>query len=338
MNQIHPGIRPRSIASIAAFALAASFALPASAQGAADASAYPGSNRPVRLVVPFPPGGAVDTLARKLGEELHKRLGGQVLVDNRPGAGTLIGTEMVTKSPADGYTLLLNAPGGIVQLPWMQKLPYDPIKDLQPISAAALVPVALIVPTSLQIDDYAQFVSYAASHKDKMSYASLGNGSTAHIFGESLSNKLGAGAVHTPYKGDAPAMVDLVAGRVNYMFNNVASSINFSNRGSVKILAVSGDRRIASLKDTPTLRELGVPDFELVGWFSIFAPAGTPRPILEKINTALNEAYRTPEFLEYLSTSGMGPGGGDIDRFTRQVQDDYTKWGALIKANQIKIN
>ncbi|HMN79650.1 MAG TPA: tripartite tricarboxylate transporter substrate binding protein [Burkholderiaceae bacterium] len=326
------------VSLVVSIALAALQPTAASAQTAADAAAYPNPNRPIRLVVPFPPGGAVDTLARKISEELRKRLNGQVIVENRPGAGTIIGTEAVAKSPPDGYTLLLNAPGGIVQLPWLQKLPYDPIKELQPVSVAALVPVALIVPTTLQVGTYAQFVSYAAAHKNKMSYASLGNGSTAHIFGESLSSKLGAGAAHTPYKGDAPAMLDLVAGRIDYMFNNVASAIKFADRGDVKILAVTGDKRIAALRDAPTLAELGVRDFELVGWFSIFAPAATPRPILDKLNGALNETYQTREYLEYLASSGLTAGGGGIDQFTRQVRDDHAKWGALINANQIKVD
>ncbi|MBI2736344.1 MAG: tripartite tricarboxylate transporter substrate binding protein [Rhodospirillales bacterium] len=293
-------------------------------------------NRPIRLVVPFPPGGAVDTLARKIGEDLRRRLNVTVIVDNRPGAGTIIGSDLVAKAPPDGYTLLLNAPGGIAQLPWLQKLPYDPLKDLQPVSIAAIAPVALIVPSTLPVKNYAEFVNYVKAHKAKMVYASLGNGSTAHIFGETLNGKLDAQAVHSAYKGDAPAMMDLVAGRVDYMFNNVASAIAFASRGDVKILAVAGNQRVAALKDVPTLAELGVPDFELVGWFAIFAPAGTPRPVLDKLHEALREAYRSKEATDYLASSGLGPADVGIDEFTRQVADAHAKWGLLIKAGNIK--
>jgi tripartite-type tricarboxylate transporter receptor subunit TctC len=297
---------------------------------------YP--SRPIRLVVPFPPGGAVDTLARKLSEDLRKRLNTTIIVENRPGAGTIIGTDLVAKSPADGYTLLLNAPAGLVQVPWLQsKLPYDPIKDLQPISIVANVPVALIVPTALKINSFNEFVAYAKSHQGKMSYASLGNGSTVHIFGEILNVKLKADSVHAPYKGDSPAMIDLIAGRVDFMFNNVLSSINFADRGNVKILAVTGDKRIPSLRDVPTLSELGMHDFDLVGWFAMFAPAGVPRPVLEKIHAALREAYQTREFSNYLSTSGLGSADVSVDQFTRQVNDEYVKWGRLIKSYNIQM-
>jgi tripartite-type tricarboxylate transporter receptor subunit TctC len=306
------------------------------AQTAQAEKDYP--SRPIKLVVPFPPGGAVDTLARKLGEDLRKRLNATIIVDNRPGAGTVIGTDLVAKSPPDGYTLLINAPAGVVQLPWLQaKLPYDPIKDLQPINVAANVPVALIVPTTLKVNTFNEFVAYAKSHQGKMSFASLGNGSTVHIFGEILNGKLNAGAMHVPYKGDSPAMVDLIGGRVDFMFNNVLSSINFAERGNVKILAVTGDKRIPALPDVPTLSELGMQDFELVGWFAMFAPAGTPRPILDKIHGALRDAYHTKEFGGYLTTSGLGSVDVGIDQFTKQVKDEHAKWGKLIKAHNIQM-
>jgi len=305
------------------------------AQPADAARDYP--SRPIKLVVPYPPGGATDTLARKVGEDLRKRLNAVVVVENRPGAGTILGTDLVAKAAPDGYTMLLNAPAGIEQLPWLQKLPYDPIKDLQPLSIAALVPVALIVPSSTPVKNFAEFVAYAKSHRDKMSYASLGNGSTAHIFGETLNGKLNAQAVHSPYKGDAPAMLDLVAGRVDFMFNNVASSISFKDRGSVKILAVTGTKRIPALPDVPTFAELGLNEFDLVGWFSFFMPAGTPKPIAQKMHAALREAYQTREFSDYLATAGLGHADVSMDQFTRQVNDEYAKWGRLIKANNIKI-
>jgi tripartite-type tricarboxylate transporter receptor subunit TctC len=306
---------------------------PAAAQAPAD---YP--SRPIRLIVPFPPGGAIDTLARKVSEDLRKRLGNAtIVVENKPGAGTLLGTDLVAKAAPDGYTLLLNAPGGIEQLPWMQKLPYDPMKDLQPVSMAALVPVALIVPSSSPVKSFADLVEYAKTHKDRMSFGSLGNGSTAHIFGQTLSSKLGAQAVHSAYKGDAPAMLDLVAGRLDYLFNNVASSIAFRDKGSVRILGVTGPKRIAALPDTPTLSELGMKEFDLVGWFAFFMPAHTPKAIVDKMNAAMRETYKTKEFQDYLALSGLGTSDETADQFTRQVHDEYEKWGRLIKQNNIRI-
>jgi tripartite-type tricarboxylate transporter receptor subunit TctC len=304
----------------------------AAAQSAAD---YP--SRTIRIVVPFPPGGAIDTLARKVADDLGRRLKATVIVDNKPGAGTVVGTDMVAKAQPDGYTILLNAPGGIEQLPWMQKVPYDPLKDLQPVSIAALVPVALIVPSSSPARNFAEFAQYAKSNRGKLSFGSLGNGSTAHIFGATLNAKLDADAVHSAYKGDAPAMLDLVAGRLNYMFNNVASSVVFRDKGSVRVLGVTGTQRIPALADVPTFSELGMKEFDLVGWFAFFVPAKTPRPIVDKLNAAMRETYKTKEFTEYLANMGLSGSDETVDQFTRQVQDEHGKWGQLIKSNGIRI-
>jgi tripartite-type tricarboxylate transporter receptor subunit TctC len=302
------------------------------AQGAGD---YP--SRTIRMVVPFPPGGAIDTLARKVADDLRTRLNTAIIVDNKPGAGTVLGTDFVAKSQPDGYTILLNAPGGIEQLPWLQKVPYDPLKDLQPVSIAALVPVALIVPTSSPPKTFAEFAQFAKANRGKLSFGSLGNGSTAHIFGETLNAKLDADAVHSAYKGDAPAMLDLVADRLNYMFNNVASSITFRDRGSVRVLGVTGTQRIPALSDVPTFSELGMNEFDLVGWFAFFMPANTPKPIVDKMNAAMRETYKTKAFTEYLSSVGLTGSDVTADQFTRQVQDEHAKWGRLIKAHNIRI-
>jgi tripartite-type tricarboxylate transporter receptor subunit TctC len=299
-------------------------------------SAYP--SRLIRIVVPYPPGGATDTVTRKIGERLRQRLNWTVVVDNRPGGGTIIGTEMVARAPADGYTLLLNAPAGIVQLPWLQEnLPYDPIKDLQPLIMVARVPTALIIPANVPANNFAEFVRYVKSVPDKLSYGSLGLGSTAHIFGEVLTQQLGLDAVHVPYKGDAPAMNDLIPGRLHYMFNNTLSALSFSKQGSVKVLGVTGDRRVPAMADVPTMSELGMPQLELIGWFSIFAPAGVPRPILEKIYAEFNEAVRSPEISEFLKAQALIPDGTGLDDFAQQVRSEHAAWGKLIKAHNIRM-
>ena len=326
------------IALFAAILLAAAGAPQASAQGSGEpASAYP--SRPIRIVVPYPAGGATDTVTRKIGERLHQRLGWTIVVDNRPGANTVIGTEIVAKAPADGYTLLLNAPAGIVQLPWMQeKLPYDPLKDLQPLIMVARVPVALITPATLPVNAFADFVKYVKGNPGKLAYGSLGLGSTGHIFGEALKQELGIDAVHVPYKGDAPAMTDLVPGRIQYVFNNTLSALNFSKQGTVKVMAVTGDRRVPALSEVPTLSELGLPQFDLIGWFAFFAPAGVPRPILEKIYAELSEAVRSPEISGFLTSQALIPDGTGLDEFAQQVRNDYAAWGKIIKAHDIRMD
>jgi tripartite-type tricarboxylate transporter receptor subunit TctC len=307
----------------------------ACAQAGEPADAYP--SRPIRIVVPYPAGGATDIITRKIGDRLRQRLNWIVVVDNRPGANTIIGTEVVARSPADGYTLLLNAPAGIVQSPWLQdKLAYDPINDLQPIIMVARVPTALITPVNVLADNFAQFAQYAKGSRGKLSFASFGVGSTSHIFGEVLNQQLVIDAVHVPYRGDAPAMQDLVAGRVQYMFNNTLSALNFSRQGKVKIMAVTGDRRAPGLPDVPIMSELGMRQFDLVGWYSIFAPTGVPQPIIEKVFAELNEAVRSSEIGEFLQAQAVIPDGTGLDALARQIKDEHTAWGALIKAFNIR--
>ena len=320
-----------------ALALAAASASPVLAQKPESAAAFP--SRPIRLIVPYPPGGATDTVARRIGDKLRSRINATVVVDNRPGANPIIGTEHLVRAPADGYTLLLNAPAGIVQAPWLQsKLPYDALKDIQPIIMIAWVPTALIVPTSVPAGNFSEFTRYLKSNTGKLSFASLGLGSTQHIYGEMLTSALGVEAAHVPYKGDAPAMTDLVAARVQFMFNNPLSAINFSKQGKVRVLAVTGSQRVSGLPDTPTMGEAGLPGFELVGWFSIFAPAGVPRPIAEKLHTELAQAIRSPDITEFLTQQGLLPDTMSLDAFTRQVKSDYAAWGKVIKAHNIRMD
>ncbi|HEY9279024.1 MAG TPA: tripartite tricarboxylate transporter substrate binding protein [Eoetvoesiella sp.] len=306
---------------------------PALAESAAD---FP--TRPIRLIVPYPAGGGFDTVARKLGEGLRERLGATIVVENKPGANTLIATQAVVRAPADGYTLLMNAPAGIVQAPWLQKeMPYDPIKDLDPLYLVAQVPTALIVPSSLGVNNFTDFKTYVKANQGKLAYASLGNGSTLHIFGSMLNDRLGAQATHVPYKGDAPAMADLVPGRVQFMFNNPVSAINFAQQDKVRILAISGASRLDAIKDIPTLGELGMPEFDITGWYALFMPAGTPRPVAEKLAKAVDEVVHSPLLAEYFKSAGIVAGDVGLDAFAKQVGQEYRQWGDLIKKNDIRI-
>ena len=321
---------------ILATLLCVSLSNPAHAQSTTTAGAdYP--SKPIKLVVPFPPGGPMDTLARLISADLRKRWNAVAVVENRPGAGTIIGTDAVAKSAPDGYTLLVTSPAGIVQLPWMQKVPYDPLKDLQAISVITYLPQVLAVPATSSIRTFADFQAYAATHKGSMSFASIGAGSTSHIYGELLNGKLSAQAVHSPYKGDAPAMMDLIAGRVDYLFISAVSAVTFAERGSIRLLAITGTKRLTSLPQVPTFKELGIQDFELVGWYGVLSPTGVPAPIAEKLHKTLQEAYRTKAFSDFLSAAGITSESLSRSEFSSQVKREYEAWGRLIRQNHIQL-
>lgn len=310
--------------------------LPAAAMSQ-DAAAFPA--KPIKLVVPFTSGGPTDTIARKLADQVRQRLNATIVIDNRPGASAIIGTDAVAKAPADGYTLLMGVTAGIVQVPWLQsKLPYDPMKDLVPIAYVAQLPTALIVPTALQINSYEELVAYIKTHAGGISYASVGHGSSHHIFGEMLSAKLNARAVHVPYKGDGPALADLVPGRIQYMFSSVFEAINFQQQGKVRILAITGNSRLPTIPKVPTMEELGLPGFDMSGFSAVFVPAGTPRAISDKLGEAFAEAVRSVPFTQYLETNGLAAGNLNPEQFAAQLRRDYASWGQVIKANNIRLD
>ncbi len=289
-------------------------------------------------MVPFPPGGATDLITRKIGEKLTQKWGQPVVVENKPGANTIIGTEAVAKADADGYTILMTAPSGLVQLPPLYpKLPYDPEKDFLPLTQIAEVATALIVPAELPVKSVKELAEYLRTHPGKTSYASFGLASTQHIYGEAFKRAAKADSTHVPYKGDAPAMTDVVAGRVQYMFNNPVSAMTFAKQGRVRLLAVTGEHRLPGLADVPTMAEAGYPGFEVVGWFSFFVHAKTPRPIVEKLNAELSAIIRTPEMSEFLRERGTIPTGLGLDEFGRKVAIERRAWARLIKENDIRL-
>ena len=308
-------------------------ALPAWAQ---DAASYP--SKPIRIVVPFPPGGATDLITRKIGEKLTQKWGQPVVVENKPGANTIIGTEAVGKAEPDGYTILMTAPSGLVQLPPLYpKLPYDPEKDFTPLTQIAEVATALLVPAELPVKSVKELAEYLRAHPGKTSFASFGLASTQHIYGEAFKRAAKADATHVPYKGDAPAMTDVVAGRVQYMFNNPVSAMTFAKQGRVRILAVTGEHRLPGMAEVPTMAEAGYPGFEVVGWFSFFVHSKTPRALVEKLNAELSAIIRTPEMSEFLRERGTIPTGIGLDEFARKVATERRAWARLIKDNDIRL-
>jgi tripartite-type tricarboxylate transporter receptor subunit TctC len=305
-------------------------ALPGAAQD------YP--SKPIRVVVPFPPGGATDLITRRIGERLTQRWGQPVVVENKPGANTIIGTEAVYRADPDGYTLLMTSPAGLVQLPPLYpKLPYDPERDFMALTQIAEVPTALVVPIDVPVKDVKGLAAYLKANPGKTSYGSLGLGSTLHIYGEAFKRQVGADTVHVPYKGDAPAMTDLVAGRVQYLFNNPVSAIGFAKGGKVRILAVTGEQRLPAIAEVPTMAQAGFPGFEVVGWFAFFVHAKTSRPIAEKLHGALSEIIRSPEVSEFLKERGTLPTGIGLDEFARKVAQERRIWAKLIKDNDIRL-
>jgi tripartite-type tricarboxylate transporter receptor subunit TctC len=297
---------------------------------------YP--NKAIRVVIPFPPGGATDLITRKIGEQMTKKWGQPVIVENKPGANTIIGTETVAKAEPDGYTLLMTSPAGLVQLPpLIPKLPYDPEKDFTPLTQIAEVATALVVPADLPVKDVRELAAYLRANPGKTSYGSLGLASTLHIYGEAFKRAAKADTTHVPYKGDAPAMTDLVAGRVQYLFNNPVSAISFAKGGKVKILAVTGDKRLPAIPNVPTMAQAGFPGFETVGWFSYFVHAKVPRPIQEKLHATLSEIIRSPEMSDFLRERGTLPTGIGLDAFATKVAAERRAWAQLIRENEIRM-
>lgn len=310
--------------------LLAAIALPVTAQD------YPA--KPIHVVIPFPPGGATDTITRRIGERLTQKWGQAVIVENKPGANTVIGTEAVKRADADGYTLLMTSPAGLVQLPpLMPNLPYDPERDFMPLTQIAEVPTALVVPIQLPVKSVKELAGYLKAHPGKTAYGSLGLGSTLHIYGEAFRRQVGADTVHVPYKGDAPAMTDLFGGRIQYLFNNPVSAIGAAKGGKVRILAVTGEHRLPAIPDVPTMREAGFAGFEVVGWFAFFMRAETPRPIAEKLNAALSEIIRSPDMSDFLRERGTLPTGIGLAEFAGKVRDERKVWARLIKENDIRL-
>jgi tripartite-type tricarboxylate transporter receptor subunit TctC len=303
---------------------------------AQDAASYP--SKPIKIVVPFPPGGATDLITRKIGEKLTQKWGQPVIVENRPGANTIIGTEAVGKADPDGYTILMTAPSGLVQLPPLYpKLPYDPEKDFTPLTQIAEVATALVVPGDLPVKTVKDLADYLRANPGKTSFASFGPASTQHIYGEAFKRSVKSDSTHIPYKGDAPAMTDVVAGRISYMFNNPVSAMTFAKQGRVRILAVTGEKRLPGLADVPTMTEAGYPGFEVVGWFSFFVHSKTPRPIAEKLNAELSSIIRTQEMSDFLRERGTIPTGLGLDDFSRKVAIERRAWAKLIKDNDIRL-
>ena len=324
-------------ASMQAFVAALLTALVATAPAAAQETAYP--TKPVRLVVPFPAGGTTDILARAVAQRLSETWGQQVIVDNRPGAGGNIGSELVAKSAPDGYTLLMGTVGTHAINPSLYaKMPYDHVKDFTPVVLVAGVPNVLVVNPSLPVHSVPELITYAKANPGKLNFASSGNGTSIHLSGELFRTMTGVDMTHVPYKGSAPALTDLVGGQVQLMFDNLPSSLQFIKTGKLRALAVTSAARSAALPELPTLAESGLPGFEASSWFGILAPAGTPKDIVAKINAAVGNWLASPEAKEKLAAQGAIAAGGSPDAFVKHIDAETAKWAKVVKASGAHID
>ncbi len=313
-------------------ASAAVASVPAFAQGAWPA-------KPVRIVVPFPAGGTTDILARAIAPELSRAFGQQFIVDNRAGAGGNVGAEIVAKSPGDGYTLLMGTVGthGINRALY-KKLAYDPIKDFAPVTLVAGVPNVMVMQTekarALGINSVPDFIRYAKAHPGKLNMASSGNGTSIHLAGELFKSMTGTYMVHFPYRGSGPALMDLVGGTVDVMFDNLPSSMSQIKAGKLKALAVTSRQRSAALPDVPTIEEAaGLKGFDATSWFGLLAPAGTPMDIVNRIQQEVAKSLNTPAIKEKLLGQGAIPSGNTPAEFARHIEAEHKKWAQVVKAS-----
>lgn len=302
----------------------------ASAQGA-----YPSG--PIRIVVPYPAGGATDVLARLIATEMQQSWSNPVIVDNKPGASGNIGGTFVAKAPADGHTVLMGITA-IIQLPALvPKMPFDPLKDLIPITEVARSNSFLVVPTDSIASNLRQWVAITKTNPRRYSYGSFGNGTSSHIQGELLKLQTGADITHVPYKGSAPLITDLLGGQLASAFVDSASLAPHLKGGRVRVLASTGPRRSRLLPDVPTFQELGFKDFEPLGWFGMFMPAGTPRPIVDKFSGEAARILKTPAATARVEGLGLGPVGNTPAEFASTVKNDAALYARIIKAANIRM-
>ena len=319
-----PACAGMTIAACAGMAIAAFAAMTVNAQ-----PSYP--SKPIRIVVPYPPGGFNDTLGRTLAAKFTQSWGQPVIVENKPGANTLIGSDFVAKSAPDGYTLLVVAFPFAVTPSLIKTMPYDTVKDFAPVILAAQSPNILVVNPDLPVKSVGDLIALAKAKSDGLSYASTGNGSSNHISMELFKSLAGVKLVHIPYKGSAPAVTDLLGGQIQVMFDNAPNVMPQVKAGRLRALAQSGLTRSSIAPDLPTVVEAGVPGYEVVVWFGLVAPAGTPREVIVKLNTEVLKVLAMPDVRERFLAQGVEPMGSTPEQFGEHIRAQMAKWGKVVK-------
>ena len=303
---------------------------------AQTASAFP--NQPIRMVVPYPPGGPTDITARVVAAEMSKTIGQNIVIDNRPGASGMIGSEMVTKSTPDGYTLLANASIHVINPSVYPDMRFDAIKDFTPITQLAQVPLVLVVPANSPIKSVKDLVEYAKANPGKVNFGSAGSASAQHLAGESFKIAAGIQMQHIPYKGSAPALTDLAGGQLQLMFDSMPSATPMINSGKLRAIAVTTTTRAKARPDLPTIAESGFPGFDISTWYAYWAPKGTPADVVEKLAASAAQALKNPEVIAKYEAMGAEPVGSTPAQFAAYVESEAKKWSEIVKKSGAKLD
>jgi tripartite-type tricarboxylate transporter receptor subunit TctC len=304
---------------------------------AAYAQPYP--SKPIHFVVPYPAGGPLDTVARLLGQKVSESVHQPVVVENKPGAGGNIGADYVAKAAPDGYTILMGAVATHAINPTLYRnIPYDPVKDFAPVTEVAWTPNVLVVNPSLPVSNVKEFIAYAKAHPGELNFGSGSTGSAGHLAGELFKTMAGVQMVHVPYKGAGPAMQDLIGGQIQLMFDNLASSLGQIRAGKVRALAVTTAKRSTLAPELPTIAESGLPGFDISTWFGIFAPGGTPQPVVQRLHDAFVAALHAPDVQATMKKMGAEPVGNTPEEFAAYIRAEARKYAKVIEASGAKVD
>jgi len=308
----------------------------ATVTAAASAQAYP--DKPIRIVVPFSPGGTTDMVGRVIGAKLGELMGQPVIIDNKAGGGTIIGTENLARSPADGYSIMLVTPDFTINPALRSSLPYDTRKDFAPIALIATYPMIMVANADQNIGSIRDLIAQAKAKPGQINFASAGNGSMPHLCAELFNSLAGVKLTHIPYKGNGPAITDLLAGRVSVLFSGGPPVEPHVKSGKLKMLGVTTAQRHATMPAVPTVAEAGVPGYEVTAWFGFIAPAGLPDAVVRRLNTEIGRALAAPDVREKLASLGANLGASTPDAFRKVIDDEIAKWSRVVKEAAIKID
>jgi tripartite-type tricarboxylate transporter receptor subunit TctC len=301
------------------------------AVGPVHAQNYP--DKPVRVIVPFPAASATDVIARTIGQKLGEKWGQAVVVDNKPGAGGNLGTEIAAKAPADGYTILMGTVANTISSSLYKKLSYDFVKDFTPVTLVAATPLVLVANPSFPANNVKELIAYVKARPGQVNFGSGGIGTSNHLAGEMFKSMTGTDMVHVPYKGTPAAQSDLLSGQVSLMFDNIVAVMPHIKSGRMKAIAVTSPKRVSTLPNVPTVAESGVPGFDAMSWIGVLVPKGTPKKIVDKLNSDFVEAIAMPDVKERLSTGGAELAGSTPEQFAEHIRKETEKWAKAVKAS-----